>query len=71
MTLSQTLTGERTPEGDVVRLYRKRWQIALSFRWVKHVLAQRLEPLRPCGVSRACWLRVRAVTLLSALRLSG
>ena len=93
----RALTGERTPEGDVVRLYRKRWQIELFFRWLKHVLgairpfghsraavqltlivasivavlAQLLEPLRPSGVSRVCWLRVLAVTLLSALRLSG
>ena len=34
---------------DVVRLYRKRWQIELFFRWLKHVLGA----IRPFGHSRA------------------
>ena len=40
---------------EVVALYRKRWQIELFFRWLKH----QLKALHPLGTSReAVWLTV-------------
>jgi len=51
---------------EVVTLYRKRWQIELFFRWLKH----QLNALPPFGASReAVWLTVvmAAIATLGAL----
>lgn len=51
---------------EVVRLYRKRWQIELFFRFVKHHLGTQ----RPLGHSRAAvWLTI-VVALLTAVLLA-
>jgi hypothetical protein len=49
---------------DVVALYRKRWQIELFFRWLKH----QLKLLRPLGHSRAAvWLSVLVAAIVAIL----
>lgn len=49
---------------DVVALYRKRWQIELFFRWLKHQLGL----LRPLGHSRqAVWLGVLIAAIVALL----
>lgn len=51
---------------EVVMLYRKRWQIELFFRWLKHYLGV----LRPLGYSRAAvWLTVLVAAIVAALLL--
>jgi hypothetical protein len=50
--------------GDVLTLYRKRWQIELFFRWLKH----QLKLLHPFGTSReAVWLTVLIAATVAAL----
>jgi hypothetical protein len=47
---------------DIVALYRKRWQIELFFRWLKHQLKQ----LHPLGHSRAAvWLGVLIAAIVA------
>ena len=56
--------------GDVVALYRKRWQIELFFRWLK----RQLKAARPLGASReAVWLTVLtcAIAALVAMLADG
>jgi hypothetical protein len=49
---------------EVVALYRKRWQIELFFRWLKH----QLKLLHPFGTSReAVWLTVLIAATVVAL----
>ena len=49
---------------DIVALYRKRWQIELFFRWLKHQLAL----IRPFGTSReAVWLTVLTCAVVALL----
>lgn len=51
---------------EVVQLYRKRWQIELFFRWLKHQLGL----IRPLGRSRAAvWLTI-LMTIIVVLLLS-
>jgi hypothetical protein len=55
------------PAAEVVSLYRKRWQIELCFRWLKH----QLTLLHPFGTSReAVWFSIliaACVAILSSL----
>ena len=52
------------PAADVVALYRKRWQIELFFRWLKH----QLRLTRPFGYSRAAvWLTVLICAIVAVL----
>lgn len=52
------------PASMVVALYRKRWQIELFFRWLKHYLGL----LRPLGVSpEAVWLTVLLLAIVAIL----
>jgi len=55
------------PAAEVASLYRKRWQIELFFRWLKH----QLTLLHPFGTSReAVWLSIliaACVAILSSL----
>lgn len=49
---------------EIVRLYRKRWQIELFFRFLKHQLAM----LRPIGYSpQAIWLTILLAVLMAAV----
>ncbi len=49
---------------EVVWLYRKRWQIELFFRWLKHVLGA----IRPIGYSRAAvWLTLVVASIVAVL----
>jgi hypothetical protein len=49
---------------EVVALYRKRWQIELFFRWLKH----QLKALHPLGTSpQALWLTVPIAAAVAAL----
>jgi hypothetical protein len=49
---------------DIVALYRKRWQIELFFRWLKH----QLKLTRPLGHSRAAvWLTVLVAAVVAIL----
>jgi hypothetical protein len=49
---------------EVVQLYRKRWQIELFYRWLKHQLGL----IRPLGRSRAAvWLTVLIVLVVALL----
>lgn len=49
---------------EVVQLYRKRWQIELLFRWLKHQLGL----VRPLGHSRAAvWLTVLMTIIVTLL----
>jgi Transposase DDE domain len=49
---------------EVIALYRKRWQIELFFRWLKH----RLNLLRPLGRSpEAVWLTVLIAAIVALL----
>jgi len=49
---------------EVVRLYRKRWQIELFFRWLKH----QLGVIHPLGHSRAAvWLSLLLAIIIAIL----
>lgn len=49
---------------DVVRLYRRRWQIELAFRWIKH----QLGGLHPLGTSpQALWLTILLAAIVHLL----
>jgi hypothetical protein len=52
------------PAADIVALYRKRWQIELFFRWLKH----QLKLTHPLGHSRAAvWLTVLLCAIVAIL----
>lgn len=49
---------------EVVTLYRKRWQIELFFRWLKH----QLQLLHPFGTSReAVWLTILVAAIVTVV----
>lgn len=51
---------------EIVALYRKRWQIELFFRWLKH----QLHLQRPLGYSRAAvWLSILMATIVALILL--